>query len=233
MIKTYYHLTKPGLVRGNVFSGVAGFFVGSLNGSLDLWLLCAMTAGLTLVISSGCALNNYFDREMDAKMERTKKRALPAGLLTNRQVIMFGIVLGILGAAILYFFTNSLALGAAALGWVVYVWLYTPLKSHTPYALFAGAVAGAMPVVTGYTAAAGAVDVYAATLFVAMFGWQIPHFLAIAYFRYSEYKAGGVPLFITKEPSDDAKRRARKVFRYTLVVLFVTCLGLILQRWIR
>lgn len=226
-VSTYYHLTKPGLVRGNVFAGVAGFFLGSLGITVNVPLLCAMTLGLACVIASGCVLNNYFDREMDAKMERTKNRALPMGHVSERSAVLYGVVLGLLGGAVLVFFTTPLAFAAAFVGWFSYVWLYTPLKPRTPYALFVGAVAGAVPPVVGYTAVTNTFDVYAALLFVGLYLWQLPHFISIAVFRYHEYTAAGVPLFIQSAPSVLAQKRARVVFRASLVVLLVACLALI------
>lgn len=230
-IKEYYYLTKPGLTRGNLIMAGAAYLFGS--GERVLWEpFFFMLFGLGCVVSSACAFNNYFDRELDTHMERTKNRALPAGRLGGKEVLLFASVLLFFGVAALAC-TNTWALLAALLGFVVYVGLYTPLKPHHPSALFVGAVAGAMPPVAGYAAANGTLDLWALFLFVVLFVWQVPHFLCIAAYRFEEYRAAGVPLFIKNPPSAAIKRRARLGFYASLVALLLFCAGLILQRWAR
>lgn len=232
MLRTYYDLTKPGIIYGNVFAAVAGFVFGSP--AVFSWEhFFAMLTGLWLVIAGACVFNNYHDRHIDARMERTKNRALASGAVSHIAVLVFASVLEVLGIGILFFFTNLLAFTAALVGVGSYLLLYTPLKSRTPFAMYAGAIAGATPPVVGYTAATGVFDWYALALFIAMYIWQIPHFLSIAIFRYEEYKAAGVPLFIRSAPSDSTKKKARQAFLFSLVVLVVCCGALILQRWIR
>lgn len=232
VLKKYYYLTKPGIVRGNALAAIAGFFF-ALQGSFDWQLFASMLAGLSLIVASGCVFNNYFDRHIDARMERTKKRAIPSNRISSRNAIIFGSVLGVAGTALLLLYTTPLALLCALLGWVVYVCFYTPLKHHSSTALYVGAIAGAMPPVVGYTAVTNAFDLYALFLFAALYVWQIPHFIAIAYFRFEEYAAAGIPLVVRRPPSEKAKRIARIVFYTSLVVLLVFCLALILQRWMR
>jgi protoheme IX farnesyltransferase len=232
MIKTYYELAKPGIIYGNALPALAAFIFAS-SGPINWILLIATLVGLSLIIGSGCVFNNYADREIDARMERTKGRAFPAQHVSLKGALIYGVILGVVGILILFFLTTPLALGAAIVGFVVYVGIYTPLKPRSPYALFVGAIAGAVPPVVGYSAVTNTLDIYAVLLFAVLYLWQIPHFLAIATYRYSEYKAAGVPLFITSEPSDTAKQRARKIFLYSLVVLVVFCGALIFQRWVR
>jgi protoheme IX farnesyltransferase len=232
MVRDYYHLTKPGIIYGNSLAAVAGFFVAS--GSVVDWgLLVAMLIGLALIIACGCVLNNYFDRTIDARMERTKNRALVSGRISTTSALLFALLLGAGGVFVLWYFTNPLALAAALGGLLVYVALYTPLKPRSPWALFVGAVAGAMPPVVGYTAVSGVLDWYALGLFAILYVWQLPHFLAIGMYRYEEYAAAGVPLFIRKPPSEPLRHRARQIFRYSLVVLLALCLAPILHTWIR
>lgn len=231
--RAYYELGKPGLVYANILSAIAGFFVASLHTSLSIDVLLGVVFGLGLIIASACAINNYFDQEIDARMERTKMRALPAGLLSNTQVVLFGATLGLVGAGILFWLTTFVALGVAVFGWVSYVALYTPLKPRHPSALFVGAIAGAVPPVVGYSAVTGTLDWYAGALFAALYIWQIPHFLAIAMYRYTDYASAGVPLLVKREPSERSRRHARRVFYASLVVLLLGCFALIFQRWIR
>ena len=230
-INAYYWLVKPGIIRGNLLAAAAGFLFASLT--IDWLLFVAMLFGLGCIIASGCVFNNYADRAMDAKMERTKKRALVSGAISNQSALLFASLLGVVGVATLFFFTNLLTLVVAVVGWVFYVLIYTPLKPRNPVALFVGAVAGSVPPVVGYAAAANVLDWWAFFLFAALYVWQIAHFMAIAVYRYDEYTAAGVPLYIRKRPSDAAKRRAKQLFYASLVVLLLFCLLLILQRWAR
>jgi protoheme IX farnesyltransferase len=228
-IKNYYRLTKPGIIYGNLLTAAAGFFVAG-RGPVDWALLCWMLLGLSLVIGSACVFNNYFDRGIDAKMERTRGRAIAAGRISGRAAIIFGSILLPLGVAALYFFTTPWALAAALAGFAVYVFLYTPLKHRSSMSLYVGAVAGAMPPVVGYAAGAGAIDYVALILFALIFAWQLPHFIAIAFYRFSEYAAAGVPLVVRNEPPLAAKRRARRIFLASLIVLLIFFLGSALWR---
>jgi protoheme IX farnesyltransferase len=234
VIKEYYELAKPGIIYGNALTATAGFFLASPESLAEAGLLFAtMLIGLSLIIASACVFNNYFDRDIDAKMERTKNRALAAGRIPAHRALTFAAILGLLGALVLWLYTTTLALGVALVGFGVYVFLYTPLKHKTPHALWVGAIAGATPPVVGYTAVTATLDWYALALFTFLFLWQIPHFLSIALYRHEEYQAAGIPLFIHKAPTEQTKRRARQVFFLSLVVLLLWCTALILQRWIR
>ena len=231
MVSAYLNLTKPRMVVMNVAVAAAAFVFGS-PATLNWQTFGFMVLGLGGIVAAACVFNNYADRHLDAKMERTKNRALAAGTLPPARALVFGTVLLVAGVALLSQ-TNLVALGAALVGFVTYVFVYTPLKPRTGLALYPGAVAGATPPVVGYAAAAGTLDYYALALFAVLFLWQIPHFLAIARYRYHEYTAGGVPLLV-KEPQTQAERaRARKVFYISLVFLVLFCGALIAQRWIR
>lgn len=222
-------ITKPRMALANALVGAAAFVFGS-PALFDWGAFAYMFAGLYLVIASACAFNNWYDRGIDARMERTKNRALPAGRVSPARALVLSAFLLGAGAALL-FYTNYLALGAGLLGWLVYSLLYTPLKHVHSSALYVGAVAGALPPVSGYAAAAGALDVAAFGLFIFMFLWQIPHFIAIAIYSFDEYAAAGVPLILRQPPAPRTRRVAKIVFYLSLVVLAVFCLVLMLQRW--
>jgi protoheme IX farnesyltransferase len=228
MIKEYYRLTKPGIVYGNALVAAAGFVYAS-TGDIN-WLLFLYTlVGLSLVIASACVFNNYFDRNIDAKMSRTKTRALVAGTISKRSALLFGSIIGLIGILLLYFFTTLPAFAVALVGWVIYVCVYTPLKHVTPQALWVGALAGATPPVVGYTAVTNHLDSTALWLFLFLFVWQVPHFLGIAAYRYDEYAAAGIPLLIGK-PSERGKKTGRIVFYISLVVLLIWCGALMLHK---
>ncbi len=124
---------------------------------------------------------------------RTKSRPLPAGDVSAQGALWFGVLLLPCGLVLLSF-TTVWAFTLATLGWISYVLFYTPLKHYSAYSLFVGAIAGATPIVVGYTAASNSFDLAAVVLFVLLYIWQLPHFLAISVYRFDEYAAAGVPL---------------------------------------
>lgn len=229
MSKAYYELLKPGIIYGNALVATAGFFFAS-HGHINWALFVFMLVGLSCIIGAACAVNNVLDHDMDARMERTKKRPTVTGEIPRMHALLCAAILAILGTFVLALYTTPLALGFSLAGLFIYVCLYTPLKPKSPSALFVGALAGAVPPVVGYTAVTNTFDQYALVLFVALYLWQIPHFLSIATYRYTEYASAGVPLYIQKEPSSTTKRRARMVFYFSLVVLLLACGALMLQR---
>ena len=224
-LRTYYELAKPRMVYANVLVAAAAFIYAS-HGAANWTLGVLALAGLGLVIASACTFNNYFDREMDAKMERTRCRALPSGTLPERHALMLGA--GLLGAGIALLYMTTLAAFLVALaGWVTYVLLYTPLKPRSPHALFVGALAGAVPPVVGYAAVAGTLDTTALALFLFLFLWQLPHFVAISIYRGEEYAQAGVPMYFRGPHTAGQKKGARRVFLASLVVLLVWCVLLV------
>ena len=164
MIRAYYYLTKPGIIYGNALPAIAGFLLAS-KGIFDIRLFFSMLIGLSLIIGSSCAFNNIADAEIDAKMERTKKRAMVTGAISKTSAIIFASILGIAGTTVLLLFTNHYALFTALLGMFFYLALYTPLKRKTVYGTIIGAVAGATPPVVGYVAVTNNFDTAALLLF--------------------------------------------------------------------
>ncbi len=193
MIKTYYLLTKPGIIMGNLITTVSGFALAS-RGNIDGWLFLATLIGLGSVIASACVFNNYIDRNLDGKMARTKDRALVQGLISGRHAIYFAILLGIVGFATLIYYTNFLAVAVSAIGFIVYVGLYSFWKTRTSYATLVGSVSGAVPPVIGYCAVTAQFDMGAALLFMILVLWQMPHFYSIAMYRLSDYSGASIPV---------------------------------------
>jgi protoheme IX farnesyltransferase len=193
MIKTYYLLTKPGIILGNLITTAGGFAMAS-KGRFQPTLFFSMLIGLGLVIGSACVCNNYIDRIIDAKMARTKNRALATGLIAPWKAILFALCLGAIGMVVLFLFTNALAASVAAVGFIVYVGIYTQLKKRTIHATLIGSIAGAIPPVVGYTAVSPQLDLAALLLFAILVFWQMPHFLAIAIYRYDDYFAASIPV---------------------------------------
>jgi heme o synthase len=189
----YYLLTKPGIILGNLVTLAAGFLLAS-KGVIDYLLFLETLLGLALIMASACVFNNYIDRKVDQKMERTKNRLLATGAISTRRALFFATLLGLLGAAVLLITTNLLTVIIAAIGFFVYVVLYSYWKCHTIYGTAIGSVAGAVPPVVGYCAVSNSLDTGALILFAMMVLWQMPHFFSIALYHFNDYKAAGIPV---------------------------------------
>jgi protoheme IX farnesyltransferase len=193
-VKDFYRLAKPGIIFSNTFTAFGGFWVAS-HWNIHFWMLLFTMIGTALVIGSGGVLNNYLDREMDAKMARTQNRALPSGKMHPNVVLWYGIILGVLGVITLYFTAGSLATLLGLIGLFAYVWLYTAwFKRTSVWSTFVGSFSGAIPPMIGYCAVSGTIDSGALILFGIMFLWQPPHFWALGIRRKEEYRAAGFPL---------------------------------------
>jgi protoheme IX farnesyltransferase len=173
---------------------VAGFLLASKGQKFDWGLFVAMVAGLSLVIAAACVFNNYLDRDIDFKMQRTKKRALVSGQISGQAALIYGTVLGFAGATILATWTNYLTWALALFGLFAYVVLYGWAKRATVHGTVIGSISGAIPPVVGYTAVTGKIDITAVLLFITIAAWQMPHFYAIAIYRLKEYKNAGIPV---------------------------------------
>lgn len=193
MLKAYYRLTKPGIIYGNLLTAIGGFLLAA-RGHVDWLLFVSLAAGTSLIIGSACVFNNYRDMDIDARMARTKKRALPSAQIEEEYALAFGSVLGLLGLVILIVGTNRLTVLVGILGFVSYVWWYTSLKRKTVHATLVGSIPGATSILAGYVAVTDHLDLGALLLFVVMVIWQLPHFYAISIFRRDDYAAAGVPV---------------------------------------
>jgi protoheme IX farnesyltransferase len=187
----YLELTKPRVAVLVLFTVGVGFF---LAGGSPHWLALAHTLlGTALVAGGASALNQLLERRSDARMKRTRNRPLPAGRLRPVEVLVFGLALGAGGTAYLALaLPHPAAALVAAVTFVCYVFVYTPLKRLTSVNTLVGAVPGALPPVIGWAAARGSLDGQAAALFLILFLWQVPHFLAIAWIYREDYARAGL-----------------------------------------
>ncbi len=191
----YLQLTKPGIVFGNLVS-VAGGFLLAARGHFSLPLLLAVLAGVALVIASACAFNNVVDRDIDATMKRTRGRVLVRGLVSPAAALVFAIMLGLAGIAVLAEAVSGLAAVLAAAGFAVYIGAYSLyLKRRSPLSTLVGSLSGAMPPVIGYCAVRGQLDAGAALLLLIFSLWQMPHSYAIGILYRDDYAAAGIPVF--------------------------------------
>lgn len=215
MVGMYYSLTKPGMIYGNAVIMSGGFLLAS-HGQIDLRLFAAALIGMSLVIASGCVFNNYIDRDKDALMERTRDRVSVKGLVSSRHILVFGVILGFLGAVILGLYVNLLVLGIALFGFFAYVFLYTlRAKRRTVHSALVGSLAGATPPVIGYAAVSDQVDLAASLLFLILVLWQMSHFYAIGIRRLDDYTRATLPIMPVVYGV-----RATKVLMAVYIVLF-------------
>ena len=203
-LKVYYQLAKPGIVYSNVLSAIAGFLMMTKS-SIDFGLLLAVVFGITLVIASACVFNNYLDRDFDSKMDRTKRRALVTGLISNRDALIYATNLGILGFLVLGFFTNGLTVLVGIIGYVDYIVLYGLAKRRSNYSTIIGSVSGSASLVAGYVALSDSIDTTAVLLFFIMVFWQMAHFHAIALRRVNDYRSAGINVLPIVKGEDGTK----------------------------
>ena len=193
-IKRYINITKPGIIMGNLISVAGGFLLAS-RGEVDSLLMLMTVLGLSLVVASGCVLNNCIDTDIDAKMQRTRNRATVTGDVSIAHALQFGVALAVLGFGLLIRYTNSIAVGFAVLGYAVYVGVYSLyMKRKSVYGTLVGSLSGAVPPVVGYCAASGQFDAGAAILLLMFSLWQMPHSYAIAIFRFDDYAKANIPV---------------------------------------
>jgi protoheme IX farnesyltransferase len=211
----YWALTKPEVNFLIAIATFAGFYLGRPTGSHDFPFLLAIHTLLgTLLVASGTGtLNQYVERCFDARMRRTARRPLAAGRMQPSSALWFGIALSVAGAVYLAVAANFLASGLAIVTLVSYLFLYTPLKRRTPFCTLVGAVPGAMPPLIGAAAAGGGLTLEAWILYLILFFWQFPHFMAIAWMYREDYDRAGYLVLPHGEP------RARFVTLQTIVPL--------------
>lgn len=212
----FFELTKPRIAFMLVLTSAAGFYLGA-NQGFDIWLFINSMASITLLAFGVATLNQYLERDIDTKMERTVKRPLPTGRVSANEALIFG-VLQCVGAEIyLYFAVNAVT---AILGLVVivgYVFLYTPLKTRTTASTAIGAIPGAMPPLMGFTASSGEITLTGWFLFAILFLWQFPHFLAIAWMYKEEYRKAGIKMLPVVE--EDGKLTALQIVVFAMMLL--------------
>jgi protoheme IX farnesyltransferase len=205
--KTYLALTKPGIVLGNLVS-VTGAFLFASGGAVDWRQGALAAAGVSLVVASGCAVNNVIDRDIDRLMQRTRSRPMANGALAVPVALVYAALLLLAGLALLWAATQRLLPQALILcGYAVYTGLYSlRLKRSSVHGTLVGSIAGAMPPVVGYCVAHGGLDAAAVLLFAVFCLWQMPHSYAIAIFRAADYRAAAIPVLPLVRGHASAKR---------------------------
>jgi protoheme IX farnesyltransferase len=210
-------LTKPRIAALVLFTVAAGALFAAGRGT-DPVVVFHAVFGTALVAAGASALNQLIEKDNDARMRRTAGRPLPAGRLQPRECLLFG--LGTAAAGLLYLalsLSSPCAAVVAGMTFVSYVGIYTPLKARTPLNTLVGAVPGALPPVIGWAAVRGRVDQEAMTLFVILFLWQVPHFLAIAWIYRDEYARAGLCMLPSVDP--DGTQTGRHMVTWCLALI--------------
>src|SRR4051794_32535633 len=217
----YLELTKPRITRLILMSTGIGYYFG-LQGTLSLWNLLHTLIGVGLIASGTAALNQWWEHEGDAKMQRTRLRPIPSGRVTARRALLFGIAISVLGFAELCLGVNLLTglLGLFTL--LTYLFVYTPLKRKSWHATTLGAIPGAMPPLIGFAAAHNGLTVEAWVLFAILFLWQFPHFYAIAWMYREDYSRAGIKMLPVVDPTGAST--IRQILFYSLALIPISLL---------
>jgi protoheme IX farnesyltransferase len=201
--KDFVEITKARLSISVVVSTIAGYLLGFNDEQPFQWgVLFLLAIGGYCMVGASNVFNQIIEVELDAQMDRTKNRPLPSGRISKQNAFILGAVLTILGLIILYNVNPKTAM-FSAISIFMYVSLYTPLKTVTPLSVFVGAFPGAIPFMLGWVAATGHFGIEAGTLFIIQFFWQFPHFWAIGWFLYEDYKKAG--FFLLPSGKQDKK----------------------------
>jgi protoheme IX farnesyltransferase len=219
----YLELTKPRITCFILMSTAIGFVCGMNAGGPWTWVTLVHTlVGTALIASGTAALNQWYEREADAKMDRTSARPIPSGRVTAPHALEFGIFLSIAGFVDLWLGVNLLTglLGLFTLA--SYLFLYTPMKQRSSHSTTIGAIPGAMPPLIGFAAASGTLNWNAWILYAILFLWQFPHFYAIAWMYRADYARAGIQMLPVVEPSGEST--ARRMLWFSLALLPISVL---------
>ena len=216
VLSDFKQLTKFGLSLSVVFSSVAGYLL-AVN-TVNYKTLMLLAVGGYCMVGASNAFNQIIEREPDALMKRTQNRPLPAKRISVNVAMIIAVILTILGILILYSINAKTAL-FGAISIFLYTSAYTPLKSVTPLSVFVGAIPGAIPFMLGWVAATGQFGIEAGILFMIQFFWQFPHFWAIGWLQFDEYKKAGFNLMPTGEKNQKA---SKLIIIYTSFMLVIS-----------
>jgi len=217
----FRQLTKAGLAISVVFSAIAGYLLGIDHWkSSNWWVLIALSVGGYCMVGASNAFNQVIERDLDALMDRTKKRPVASGNMSVTQALVTAGVLTLSGMALLYAINPKSAF-FGGLSIFLYTSLYTPLKRLTPLSVFVGAIPGAIPFMLGWVAATDHFGIEAGTLFLIQFFWQFPHFWAIGWFLFDDYKKAGFFMLPTGQRD---KATALQTILYTFWLIIASLL---------
>ena len=221
LLRSYYELCKPNVVYMMLICALVGMLLAEQYVSSYLYLFISLS-GIALCAASAAAINQVIDRETDASMTRTDQRPLPQGELSPTHASIFALVIGVLGAMILYFFVNTLTMILTIASLIGYAFIYTVyLKRATPQNIVIGGLAGAAPPLLGWSSITNTVDPYALLLVLIIFVWTPPHFWALAIHRKDEYAKESIPMLPVTHGVEFTKLQ---IVLYTIILFIVSVL---------
>ena len=211
----FKEITKAGLAVSVVFSSIVGYLLGfsDKHPFSGITLLLLSIGGYCMVGASNI-FNQVIEKDLDAKMDRTKNRPIPSGRISINNALILGFIMTFIGLVVLYIINPKTAM-FGAISIFMYVSLYTPLKTLTPLSVFVGAFPGAIPFMLGWVAATGNFGIEAGTLFLIQFFWQFPHFWAIGWFLFEDYEKAGFFMLPT------GKRDSKTVIQIILYTIWL------------
>ncbi|WP_163517749.1 heme o synthase [Gelidibacter japonicus] len=215
-ISDFKEITKMRLSLSVVFSAMAGYMLGATT--IEIGTLVLLAFGGYFMVGASNIYNQIIERDLDALMDRTKNRPIPAGRISVNAALTMAIIFTILGIASLYIINPRTAM-YGAISIFLYTSVYTPLKTKTPLSVFAGAIPGAIPFMLGWVAARNAFGIEPGTLFAIQFFWQFPHFWAIGWFLFDDYKKGGFFMLPTGKRD---KGTATQTVMYTIWTVLIS-----------
>lgn len=218
----FWELTKPRLSLMSVATAILGYFAAGPSPDLEIFFHLCM--GTTLAAFGCGVLNQWWEREADARMERTADRPVAAGRVTPFVALGYGLVLSVGGVLWMYFGVNTPSALLTAATVALYILAYTPLKRRTPLATEVGAIPGALPPLIGWVAAGAGFSAMGWGLFAILFAWQLPHFMAISWMCREDYARGGFQMLSVRDASGMSV--ARRAVAWTLVLVAVSLLPL-------
>jgi protoheme IX farnesyltransferase len=203
IISSFVELIKPRIALMQMVTVLMGFFLARAQFPVSLWVLLPLLTGTLLTASGAAAFNHFLERNIDARMDRTKNRPIPSGTIQAWKVALFGFILLMTGVTVLWIWTNSWVTFLSFSTAFLYVVFYTPLKQMTWLNTYIGAIPGAIPPMAGWGAVTGGMGSGAWELFWILFFWQMPHFFAIAWMYRNDYGKAGFKMLSVDDPNGD------------------------------
>lgn len=219
----FKEITKARLALSVVFSSLAGYLLGAIQ--VDLYALLLLAFGGYCMVGASNAYNQVIEKDLDARMNRTRNRPIPAGRMSVNGALLLAVMMTVLGVATLYVLNPKTAM-FGAISIFLYTSVYTPLKTLTPLSVFAGAIPGAIPFMLGWVAATDDFGIEPGTLFMIQFFWQFPHFWALGWMLDEDYRRAGFKMLPTGKKD---RGTALQIIMYTIwmmVISLVPVLGI-------
>jgi protoheme IX farnesyltransferase len=221
--KLCLELTKPRLTLMALATTFLGYAAGSARDvEFDILTALHVVVGSAMIGGGANALNQWLERDVDAKMKRTAGRPIPSGRLNERSALIFGLVISVVGLTYLFIFNGLLTFLFGATTLLGYALVYTPLKKVSILNTFVGAIAGALPILMGWSASGSALGLEAGVLFLILFVWQLPHFAAIAWVYREDYLRAGLKMFAGEDVS--GLKTAQRIVVYSVLLFLSTLL---------